>query len=90
MKMKLKEGFITDKTCDGYVAVATGEASKVFYGMIKNNPTANFLFEQLMQDTTEDKLVQDLTSNYDVSEEVAKCDVHNFITKLRETGLLDE
>ena len=64
MKMKLKEGFITDKTCDGYVAVATGEASKVFNGMIKNNPTANFLFEQ--------------------------CDVHNFITKLRETGLLDE
>lgn len=88
--MKLKDGIIIDKANDEYVAVATGEASKVFNGLIKNNPTANFLFEKLMSDTTEAQLVKDLTQKYDVSEEVAKHDIHNFIAKLRETGLLDE
>lgn len=90
MIMKLKNGMITDSSGGEFIAVATGEASLVFNGMIKNNGTANFLFEQLMKDTTEEKMVQSLLEKYDVSEETAKKDVHGFIVKLRKTGLLDE
>ena len=88
--MKLKNGIITDSSSGEFIAVATGEASRIFNGLIKNNATANFLFEQLMSDTTEEKLVRSLLAKYDVSEETAKKDVHSFIMKLRETGLLDE
>ena len=88
--MKLKKGMITESSGGEYIAVATGEASLVFNGLIKNNATANFLFTQLMKDTTEEKLVSSLLAKYDVSEETAKKDVHNFIVKLRETGLLNE
>ncbi|MDE6520902.1 MAG: PqqD family protein [Ruminococcus sp.] len=88
--MKLKNGIITDSSSGEFIAVATGEASRIFNGLIKNNATANFLFEQLMSDTTEEKLVCDLLEKYDVSEETAKKDVHSFIVKLRKTGLLDE
>ena len=88
--MKLKNGIITDSSGGEFIAVATGEASRIFNGMIKNNVTANFLFEQLMSDTTEEKLVRSLLTKYDVPEETAKKDGHSFIVKLRKTGLLDE
>ncbi len=88
--MKLKNGMITDSSDGEFVAVATGEASRIFNGLIKNNATANFLFEQLMSDTTEEKLVHSLLAKYDVSEETAKKDVHDFLKKIRKTGLLDE
>ena len=88
--MKLQKGMIIDNSSGEHIAVATGEASLVFNGLIKNNSTANFLFKQLMKETTEEKLVRSLLEKYDVSEETARKDVHNFIAKLRETGLLNE
>ncbi|MDE6834873.1 MAG: PqqD family protein [Ruminococcus sp.] len=88
--MKLKKGMIIDSSGGEHIAVATGEASLVFNGMIKNNATANFLFKQLMKETTEEKLVRSLLAKYEVPEETARKDVHNFVEKLRKTGLLDE
>ena len=90
MLIQLQNGIITDSSSGEFIAVATGEASKIFNGLIKNNATANFLFEQLMSDTTEEKLVSSLLAKYDVSEKTAKKDVHSFIVKLRKTGLLNE
>lgn len=81
---------ITDGSNGEFIAAATGDASKIFNGMIKNNSTANFLFEQLMTDTTEENLVIALLEKYDVSEETARSDVRDFLDKLRKTGLLDE
>lgn len=81
---------IIDSSGGEHIAVATGEASLVFNGMIKNNATANFLFKQLMKETTEEKLVRSLLAKYEVPEETARKDVHNFVEKLRKTGLLDE
>ena len=37
--MKLKNGIITDSSSGEFIAVATGEASRVFNGMIKNIPS---------------------------------------------------
>ena len=44
--MKLKSGIVMEKTGDEYIVVATGEAAKSFNGIIRNNKTANFVFEQ--------------------------------------------
>ncbi len=88
--MKLKDGMIADRAGDDYVAVATGEASKSFNGLIKNNKTADFIFRQLMTDKTEDQLVEALLDKYDVSEENARKDVRKIIEKLMAAGILDE
>ncbi len=88
--MKLKSGVITDDLNGEFIAVPSGNASRSFNGMIRNNVTANFLFERLMNDTTEENLVSDLLEKYDVSEKTAKSDVHDFLEKLRKTGLIDE
>lgn len=87
--MKLKDGMITEKIGNDYMAVATGEASRVFNGMIRGNATMNYIMQQLMTDTDEDKLVAALLDKYDVSEETARRDVRKIIDLLAEAGLLE-
>ncbi len=88
--MKLKDGFITYKTGEKYVAVSSEESGEILNGMIRNNETANFIFQQLMQETTEEEIVAALVEEYDVSEETAAKDVHKIIEEWREEGFLDE
>ena len=47
--MKLKKGMITEEANGEFVAVATGEASKSFNGLIRNNATA---FQRKLQNVT--------------------------------------
>lgn len=88
--MKLKKGIIMEKAGDGYIAVATGDASKKFNGFIRNNQTADFIFRQLTEEKTEEQLVAALLEKYDVSEEVALKDVRAVIEKIRKVGILDD
>ena len=88
--MKLKNGVIMEKAGDGYIAVATGEASKSFNGFLRNNKTADFIFRQLTEEKTERELVEVIIEKYDVDEETAARDVHNIVEKIRKAGLLDE
>jgi len=88
--MKLKNGVIMEKAGDGYIAVATGEASKSFNGFLRNNKTADFIFRQLTEEKTEKDLVDAILERYDVDVETATKDVHNIVEKIRKAGLLDE
>ena len=88
--MKLIKGIITEQIGNDYVAVATGEASRSFNGLIRNNRTADFLFKQLMLDKDEEQLVEALLDKYNVTKDVAIRDVEILVSKLREAGLLDE
>lgn len=87
--MKLKSGIIIEPAGDEYVAVATGEAAKSFNGLVRNNKTANFIFEQLQTEKTEEELVEALLDRYDVSREKAAQDVAALIEKIRKAGLID-
>lgn len=89
--MKLKDGIITDRFAENqYVAVATGEAGKVFNGMIRSNKTADFIVRELMTDKTEDELVSAVTARYDVDPQRARQDIKKIIQVLKDTGLLDD
>ena len=88
--MKLKSGVIMERAGDGYIAVATGEASKTFNGFIRNNETSDFIFRQLTEEKTEKQLVEAMLEKYDVDEETAAKDVGIIIEKIRKAGLLDE
>ncbi len=87
--MKLKDGFILHSAGEDHVVVATGEASKSFQGLIRNNCTAAFLFENLLEDTTEEELVQALLYRYDVGRQQARKDVHELIENISEAGILE-
>lgn len=88
--MKLKEGFILHDVGGEHMVVASGEAAKHFNGMARNNGTADFIFRQLMEETSQDAVIDAVVKEYDAPRAVVASDVANLISKLREAGFLDE
>ncbi len=88
--MKLKEGFVTHATGGEYIVVATGKIGREFAGMIRNNESANSIFELLSNETTEEAVVDKMCERYDAPHAVIAADVHAVIEKLRQAGFLDE
>lgn len=87
--MKLKDGFILHNVGNEHMVVATGDAVKDFNGLVRNNETANFIYQQLMEDTTEDAIVEAMLKEYDAPRDVIAADVHKIIEKVRLAGFLD-
>lgn len=88
--MKLKKGLILHDVGTEHMAVAVGEASKEFNGLIRNNETAHFIFQLLLKDITMDEIVKSLCQQYDAPKDVIRQDAEELIAKLRKEGLLDE
>ena len=88
--MKLKDGFVLQDVGEEHMAVATGEAGKAFSGLIRNNATADFIYYELLQETTEEHIVDQMCERFDAPRKQIAADVHQVIEKVREAGLLDE
>lgn len=88
--MKLKEGFVLHTLGDEHMVVATGPAAHQFNGLVRNNATAQFLFEQLCAETTEAQLVDAMAAHYDAPIAKIAADVHALLQQLRVAGFLDE
>ena len=87
--MKLKEGFILHSTEKEHIAVAAGKAGETFRGMIRNNHTANFIFEMLLQETTEEEIVAAMLEKYDAPKEQIAADVKRMLIQIEEAGFLE-
>ena len=88
--MKLINGFIMQDLGDEHMAVATGEAAKVFHGLVRSNETAAFIVRELLNETTEEKIVERMLETYDAPREQIAADVHRVIGQFREAGILVE
>lgn len=88
--MKLKEGFLLHQTGDETLVVASGPAADVFNGLIRNNETAGFIFEQLQHPTTEKAIIDAMEARYDAPRAQIAADVHRIVERLRTEGFLDE
>lgn len=87
--MKIKDGFVLREVAGTKMVVPIGGECVNFNGMITLNDTACFLWEALLQDVTENFLITALLGEYDVSEDLAKKDVEEFIAKLKEADILE-
>ena len=87
--MKIKKGFIVRRVGGQSVAVAVGEMSKSFNGMIRLNETGKFLWDILATGAEEDELVAKILEEYEVAEADARADVRSFVAKLEEVGALE-
>lgn len=87
--MKIKDGFIIKQVAGSTVAAATGDAAERFNGIITLNETGEWLFKKLMDGTSEENLIKDFLSEYDVTEDVAKADIDEFINKLKKEDILE-
>ena len=87
--MKIKKGFIVRRVGGQSVAVAVGEMSKSFNGMIRLNETGKFLWDILAAGADEDELVAKILEEYEVAGADARADVRSFVAKLEEVGALE-
>ena len=85
--MKLKEGFVLREVADSIVVIPCGDDLDLNM-MITLNGTGKFLWERLTEGAQEEELVQALLAEYDVSEEMAKQAVEDFVAKLKEHDFL--
>lgn len=88
--MKVKEGFILREMLDSYMAVPVGERTKEVHGVIGLNETGAFLWKLLEKDTSEQELIASIIKEYNLSEEIAKEDIKEYLYCLREKGWLDD
>ena len=88
--MKLNKDIMLGNIDGRDFAIATGELSKTFNGIINNNPSANFIFNLLKTAQTEDSIVQAMLEKYDAPEEVIRADVRELLDVIRKAGILEE
>lgn len=88
--MKLKDGIVTNSIDGESFAIATGKAAKNFNGLIKNNPTAAFIFELLKTEQTEDSIVNAMLDKYEVDEETVRKDVRALLELLKSKNLIED
>lgn len=86
--MKLKEGFVLREVAGETVVVPVG-AELNFHGMITLNETAKLLWRALERETDTDELTKLVLGEFDVDEATAKCDVEQFIQKLKGLNFLE-
>lgn len=87
--LQIKEGYILRKFLDKWVAVYVGEAEE-HPPMFTMNKTGAFLWERLQAPTNRDDLLQAMLDRYEVSEDLAKEQLAQFLSKLKEKGILEE
>lgn len=87
--MHIKQGFVMREVAGQHVAIATGEASKSFHGMVKLNGTGAFIWKGLEKGQDVATIAQGLASAYGIDPAKATADVEAFIVRMSEQGLLE-
>ncbi len=88
--MKIREGFVVRQVMGQSMAIAVGETSRTFKGMVKLNDTAATMWQWLTEDITEEELVARMQQKYDIDAATAEESVKEFVNTLKEQGLLAE
>ena len=88
--MKLRDGIVTNSIDGENFAIATGKATREFNGLVKNNPTAAFIFELLKKEQTEDSIVSAMLEKYEVDEETVRKDVRELLALLKSKNLIED
>ena len=87
--MKIKSSFLLKQILDDYIVVPAGDELVNFDAMITLNETGAFLWEQLQEEKSETDLVNVLCKEYDVTEEIAKTDIAEFVNLLQQAKVLE-
>lgn len=88
--MKIKKDFTIQQVGGAFIAVAVGETSRTFHGMIRLNETGAFLWKKMAErDCTEEELTDAILGEYEIDRETAAADVHRIVSALVEAGVTE-
>ncbi|MBR5666168.1 MAG: PqqD family protein [Lachnospiraceae bacterium] len=88
--MKLKYDFLLRDVGDRVVAVAVGEGSESFQGIITMNRSSKAIFELLREETSEEEILLKLMEQYEGTEAFFREEIGKMVLKLRNGGVLSE
>ena len=88
--IRLNGDYVLRQIRDDYIIVPVGKAALNFNGMITVNEVGAFLWEQLVDKTDRDKLLQNVIDNYEVTREEAEKDLDDFLSVLYDNLILIE
>lgn len=86
--MRVKDGFLLKEIAGEYVLVPVGENLVDFSAMAVLNETGAFLWKQMLNETTKEKLLEAVLAEYDIEAEVAGKDIDDFLKLMKEYDLL--
>lgn len=87
--MRIKQGFVMRDVAGQAVAIATGEASKSFHGMVKLNGTGADIWRGVEEGLDDASIAERIAAKYEVDLDRARRDVDAFIAHMREAGLVE-
>lgn len=88
--MRIKEGFKMRTMLKEHIVTADGSGQVNFNKIISLNPTAAYLWENVVgKDFTESDLVNLLLQEYDVEQSVAEQDIKKMLQDFDAAGLLE-
>ncbi len=87
--MKIKDGYILSSVAGKNIVVSVGSDAD-FSGMLTLNETGMFFWKLLENETTKEEMISAVMAEYDVDEKTVSEDIEEFLTKIREKGILEE
>lgn len=88
--MKRNTNFILREIAGENILVATGEAAQIFNGMITLNEVASFIWNNIDECKTVDKLIASILDEFDIDDETARRDIESFTAELIRIGMVIE
>lgn len=88
--MHINDSFVLRTIADEHLLIPTGKAALQIKGLLSLTESGALLYQKLQSGCTESELLETLTAEYDVSTEIAQADVADFLTQMRELGILLE
>ena len=86
--MRIEKEFVLREIAGDYIIIPTGSTVLDFNGLITVNEVGVTLWNMLQEEVTMDELVAGILEEYDVSEEVAREDIQEFLDTLTQNGIL--
>ncbi len=86
--MKINYEFVKRDIAGDTFLVPIGEAVKKFSGLFALNEVGSFIWDKLPEAEDEDAVVNAVLEEYETTPEEAKADVSEFLSKLREMGII--
>ena len=88
--LKIKDNFLLKEVAGKTIVVPVGQATLDFNAIITLNETGAFLFSKLQEkDMSEEDLVAALTTEYDVSADIAAADIKKFVDSIKKAGVTE-
>lgn len=90
--MKIKQGFELQNVCGEHIIVPTGIENVDYSQIISLNETAAYLWEKCgsSKEFTIENMVEFLTEEYEVEEDIAREDCGKIVSRWAEMGLIEE